>query len=147
MRFDPPSRKAVDDDRRDQRRRQRQDAAGERLCCTKKIGYDAGRLMRPERAGAAAAGHHLVGDEEDAVPMRDLDDLPQRVRRVHAHAAGPLHERLQDHGGDLFAMLAANARRAERDRAARCRPGTSSGSKRPKNSGSRLTAIAPNVSP
>ncbi len=82
-----------------QRGRQRQYAAGERLGGTQKIRHDAGGLVRPQRPSAAAAGHHLVGDEEDAMPLRDLDDLPQRFRRVHAHTAGALHERLQNDGG------------------------------------------------
>src|SRR4051812_37337369 len=62
--------------------------------------------MGPERPRAAAAGHDLVGDEKNAVPLRYLDDLLQGRRAVHAHAAGSLHERLEDHCCRLRGMFA-----------------------------------------
>ena len=70
----------LDDFGSDQRCGERQNAAGKRFRGTHEVGHDAGSLMCPKRSGAATAGHHLVGNEEDTVPLRDLDDLPQRFR-------------------------------------------------------------------
>ena len=97
-------------------------------------------------AGPAAAGHHFVGDQEHAVAAGDFGHPAEFFRRVHAHAAGALDQRLDDHGrhrscpacqclvepfcGEGYDVLA-----------------NKSGSNEPKKTGSLPTDIAPKVSP
>ena len=64
--------------------RERQ-AGGDRLRDAHEIGLDAGLLDREQRAGAAEAGLHLVGDQHDAVLVAEL----AQARR---YAAGRGHE-------------------------------------------------------
>ena len=60
-----------------------------------------GLLAGEQRAGAAEADRDLVGDQEHAVAVAGLAQQRQVNRVVHAHAAGALHERLDDHRADL----------------------------------------------
>jgi len=61
---------------------------------------DAGRLVRPQLAGAPASRHHFIDDEEHVMPSRHVRNLTQDGRGVHAHAAGPLDQRLNNHRRD-----------------------------------------------
>ena len=81
---------------------------------------DAVGLVAPEVvAGAAPAGLHLVGDEEDAVPVEHLlhrAEEPVGRRREPADAL----DRLGDHAGDVARGLPCRRRRAGRRRRPRC---------------------------
>ena len=75
---------------------QREDAAGQGFRRADQVRGDAGVLERPAFPGPVA-GHHLVGDEQDAVPLRRFGQVAERVGRVHPHPAGPLDQRFDDH--------------------------------------------------
>ncbi len=62
------------------------------------IGHDATVLDRPEGAGPADSGLHLVGDQRDGAVRRDRAHAPHPVVRCGDHAALPLH-RFEDHPG------------------------------------------------
>ena len=49
-------------------------------------------------------GHHLVEDEQDAVPVADLADGGEVARRRHEHAVGA-GDGLEDHRGDGLRAL------------------------------------------
>ena len=51
-------------------------------------------------AGAAPAGHDLVGDEEDAVVVADAAELGEVLRRRDEDAVGA-DDGLDEHGGDV----------------------------------------------
>ena len=67
-----PRGQRLDDALLDQDAADRLIAASEALGDGDEVGHDALLLDGVERAGAAHAAHHLVGDEEDAVPVADL---------------------------------------------------------------------------
>ena len=69
-------------------------------------------------SGAPEARLHLVGDEEDAVPVEDLLHPPEVARRGHEDAA-LAHHRLGDEGGDVAARLVVD-RPLDHLRAALC---------------------------
>jgi hypothetical protein len=60
-------------------------------------------------ASAAEAGGHLVEDQQDSVPVAQLPHVAQVALRMNQHPGGSLHERLQDHGGHLVAVLGQQA--------------------------------------
>ena len=61
-------------------------AAAERLPGDEQVGLDAEPLDRPDGAGAAAAGLHLVGDVEDPVLVAEL---AQRLHELGRHRDEP----------------------------------------------------------
>ena len=66
--------------RRAERHRQRQRAAGDALGKAEDVGRDAGLgCRRTALAGAAPAGHHLVGDEQGSVRRGDTLQLAQHA--------------------------------------------------------------------
>ncbi len=68
------------------------------------VRHDVPVLAREPAAGAAPARHHLVEDEQDPVPLRDLADrLEVAVGRVDE--AVRADDRLHDHGGDRVRAL------------------------------------------
>ena len=61
-------------------------------------------LAREHRPGAAEAGEDLVEDEQHLVTVGEAPQPAQRVGIVEPHAAGALHQRLDDDPRDLVAM-------------------------------------------
>ena len=57
-----------------------------------------------QRAGAAKAHRDFVGNQKNTVRVAQLTHAAQVVRVVHAHAAGALHQGLQDKGTDFAGM-------------------------------------------
>jgi len=86
--------------KRGRRPRWRQRAAGQRLRQAEDVGHGLGRRGE-QGAGAAEAGHDLVGDHQYAVGIAGGADRGERRRVVEAHAARALHARLDDDGGDV----------------------------------------------
>ncbi|MNJ20615.1 hypothetical protein D3C77_149500 [compost metagenome] len=84
---------------------QRQVAAGQGLGQAEEVGTDAGLLTREHRAGAAESHGDFVMDQVDAVAITGLAQQLEVHRMVHAHAAGALDQRLDDHGGDRGMVL------------------------------------------
>ena len=82
----------------------RDDGAAECLAQAHDVGCHVPVLHAPQPAGAAHAGLHLVGDEQDAPLVADLADLGEVVGRRDDGAGLALH-RLHDHGGDVDAHL------------------------------------------
>ena len=89
--------------------RQRQGAGGEALGQAQEVGRDAvhrairvaGLLAREQRAGTAEAHGDLIGDEVHGVLVAQRAQAAEVARVVHAHAAGALHQRFQDHRAHL----------------------------------------------
>ena len=88
-------------------------AAGDRLGDADQIRLDAGLLDREERAGAAEAGLHLVGDEHDAVLVAELAQASQ-VGRGRGHEPALALDRLDHDRGDRLRSDARRERPAER---------------------------------
>jgi hypothetical protein len=63
------------------------------------IRLDVERLAAEHFAGAAKAGDHLVGNQQNVMLLEHRLDLLEVGRRWHDHAARA-HERLGDEGGD-----------------------------------------------
>ena len=53
-------------------------------------------LAREQRAGPAEARRDLVENQQQVVAPRGRGDARQRLGRMEPHAAGRLHERLDD---------------------------------------------------
>ena len=66
-----------------------------------------------QRAGATEAHRDLVGDQVHAELVAGLAQQFEVQRVVHAHVAGALHQRFDDHGGGFIAR-AGQAVRASR---------------------------------
>ena len=148
-----------------QGRGERRVAAGQSLGQAQEIGRDVLLGAGEQRTGAAEAGRHLVGDEQDVVLAAEGRGPGQVARRVDEHAGGALDQRLQDEGGDLVAVLVQQLGQGGERLVADRRPasrrtdaGTGAGSARrtismssgPKmawKSGMPPTATAPSVSP
>ena len=79
--------------------RERQ-AAAQRLPGDDQVGLDAEALDRPHRAGASATRLHLVVDVEDAVPLADLLQRANELRR-HGDEAALALDRLEHDAGHL----------------------------------------------
>ena len=84
---------------------QRQVAAGEALGQAQVVRPDAGLLAGEHRAGAPEADGDLVGDEMHAVTVAGFAQQFEVHRVVHAHAAGALHQRLDDDRRDVVVIL------------------------------------------
>ena len=63
-------------------------------------------------AGAAKAGGDLIGNQQNALAVAHPANTPQPFRMVHPHSACALHNRLQDHGGDIMTMCRHESREA-----------------------------------
>ena len=83
---------------------QRQRAAGQRLGQRDDVRNDARVLEGEHRAGAAEAGKDLVEDQQQLVAVGGGAQRAQHFRVVKAHAAGALHQRLDDDGGKLVGV-------------------------------------------
>ena len=59
-------------------------------------------------AGAAKAGHDLVGNQQDVVAAADVGDRRPVFRHRRDRAARRAHHRLSDKGGDGIGALVAN---------------------------------------
>ena len=142
-----------------QRRGHAEIAAGERLAEAEDVRRHAGVLAGEQPPGAPEARGDLVGDQQHVVPTAELRDGAQVIRRVEPHAARALHDRLEDHGGDLVACASISSLEAVdvagasgspkrlRGRSAnRCRGSTAVKRSCMPLTGSQ-TAIAPKVSP
>jgi len=77
-------------------RGERHVAAGERLAHAHDIGSDAGVLACEQRARASEAGRDLVEHQQQFMLVAELAHQPHAGGRVKAHAAGSLHDRLDD---------------------------------------------------
>ncbi len=86
---------------RGQHRRHRQEAAGQALGQAEEIRRDGGLLAGEQGARAAEANGDLICDQVRTVRVADLAGAAQVGRMEHAHAAGALHQRLEDQGADL----------------------------------------------
>ena len=80
-------------------------ATGQCLGQHQEIRGDAGLLAGEHRAGAAEADGNLVMDQVHAIAVAGLAQKLEVDRVVHAHAAGALDQRLDDHCCDLMMML------------------------------------------
>jgi hypothetical protein len=78
---------------------QRQVAAVHALGEADEVGRDVPAVDREPFAAAAEAGHHLVGDEHDAVLVAEVAHPGQVAGRRHEDAVGA-HHRFQDDRGD-----------------------------------------------
>ena len=79
-----------------ERHRKRQRSSGETLGITSDIRQGGGLLAGEHGSRPAPAGHHLVRDEQHAVGRADPPQLCEHRGRVHEHAAGAEHQRLDD---------------------------------------------------
>ena len=61
-------------------------------------------LAGEERPGPAEADGHLVGDQQRVVPAGQLAEPAQIALGMDDHPRRPLHQRLDDDGGDLAGM-------------------------------------------
>ena len=79
--------------------------SGQRFAHAQDVGRDTGPFRCEHPSGAAEAGGDLVGDQQDVVPRAHFPQPAQVFGVVEPHAAGSLHDRFDDHGGQLFVML------------------------------------------
>ncbi len=84
--------------------RQRQVAAGDAFRQAQEVRRDARLLVREKRAGAAKAGHDLIGDEMHVVAVANLARPAQVLGVVHRHAGCTLHQGLDDQRGGFPAV-------------------------------------------
>ena len=68
-------------------------------------GLTRGVVGGEQLAGAAEAGGDLVEDQQHVVAGADLPQVGQVPRVVEAHTARALHDRLDDHRGELVGVL------------------------------------------
>ena len=80
-----------------QHRAQRQKTAGEAFGQAQQIRQDASLLAGEQRDGAAEAHRDFIGDQKHAVQVTQVTHALQVAWVVHPHAAGALHQRLDDH--------------------------------------------------
>ena len=80
-----------------------QEAAGETLGKGHQVGLNAGAPTGKQLAGAAETGEHLIGDQQGSRLAHPPLHLLQEGFTHHAHAAGALQQRFEDHrsGGGL----------------------------------------------
>ena len=97
-----------------QGRRQRQVAARQALAEAEEVGRDPLLLAGEHRPGAAETGRDLVADQKHAVAVAELAHRAQVARRLDADPGGALDQRLDDHRGDLLAVLGRERPRARR---------------------------------
>ncbi len=102
----PPAAGRVHDLGPAEHARERQ-AVGDRLRDADQVGLDAGVLDREELAGAAEAGLHLVGDEDDPVAVAEPANPCEELGRRNVEAALALHRLEHDRGNGLGARRAS----------------------------------------
>ena len=85
-------------------------AARERLAHAEQVGSHVRVLAREHAPRAPEAGRDLVRDQQHVALVAELAHAPQIVGRVEPHAARALHDRLEDHRGQLAAVVAQQAR-------------------------------------
>ena len=78
-------------------RRQRHEAGGESLRQAHEVRADRRLLAGEQGAGATEAHRDLVGDEVHRELVAQRAQPAQVIRVIHPHAAGALHQRLDDH--------------------------------------------------
>ena len=84
-----------------QRHGERHRAAGNSLRKAHDVGRHARLFAGGECAGAAKAGHDLVGNEQGAGLAADLPQGAQNLRGIGQHAARAQQQRLDDQRGDI----------------------------------------------
>ena len=89
---------------RDDHRAERDVAGVDALRDGEDVRHDVPVLAREPLARAPEPGHHLVEDEDDAVPVADLADRLEVAVRRDDDAVRP-RDRLQDHRGDVLRAL------------------------------------------
>ena len=86
------------------------------------VRHHAGGLAGEQAAGAAEAGEDFVEDQQQLVAVGRLAQPVQHRGVVEAHAAGALHQRLDDDAGELvgvaFEQIARTQPRSPRPAAA-----------------------------
>src|SRR4051812_10592727 len=80
---------------------QRGVASADSLCADDQIGNDAPVIQSPSPAGAPEPGHHLVGDEEDAVAVTDLTDALEIPQCGGNSAEGSANHKLGDESSGI----------------------------------------------
>ena len=98
----------------------RHHAAGQRLAHAHDVGRDARVVAAEQLSAAAEAGGDLVEDQQHVMLVAQRAQLTQVLGMVEAHAAGALHDGLDDHRRQLVRMLLERAGHAVD---ARARPG------------------------
>ena len=81
------------------RRCQGQYSAGQSLGRANQIRRDSSRLMCPEPTGTPSSRHGLISDEKNAMLASHSVERSELLNRMHPHAPGPLHQRLENHRG------------------------------------------------
>ena len=99
----------------------RQVAGGQAFREAKKIRGDVRLLAGEQRPGAPEANRDLIGDQVHAMAVAGRARPAQVIGVIHAHAAGALHQRLEDQRRDLLGLR--GERRLERVGCARRRGG------------------------
>ena len=92
-----------------ERRGEREVAAGDPFADAHQVRDDVLVLAGEHPAGPPEAGGDLVADEQHAVLVAQFADSAQVAVRLHEHAGGALHERLDDHRGDRLAVFGEQA--------------------------------------
>ncbi len=87
-----------------QRRRKRHVAAGQRFAEAENIWLDSGMFAGKQLAGTPEAGRDFIENQQHAAFIARLPHAAQIVRRIKAHSARALHNRLKNHGGNLLSM-------------------------------------------
>ncbi|MCY4188842.1 MAG: hypothetical protein OXD30_10200, partial [Bryobacterales bacterium] len=83
------------------RQRQGQVASGETLGQAQQVGRHRSVLAGEHLPGAPEAGHHLVRDQQQTVPVAQRSQQAQHGRLPDQHASRCLQHRLDDHRRDL----------------------------------------------
>ena len=78
--------------------------AGDPLAHAHEVGPHAALLGGEQRPGAPESGRHLVADEQRARLTAGLAEPPHIGRGGAQHARRTLHQRLDDHGGQLLGV-------------------------------------------
>ncbi|CFM10567.1 Uncharacterised protein [Bordetella pertussis] len=90
----------LEDARAGHRGRQRQRPAGQRLGQGDDVGPHPGLLEGEHRARASETGEDLVENQQDAVSVGQFAQPREHLRVMQQHAAGALHQGLDQHAGD-----------------------------------------------
>ena len=81
--------------------RERHKATGQALGQAQEIRRDRRLFAGKQGAGTTETDRDLVGDQMHLELVAELAQPGEICRMVHAHAAGALHQRLDDHGADF----------------------------------------------
>ena len=80
-------------------------ATGDGLAQAKNVRTHIRMLQRKQLAGATKAGGNFIKNQQHPILITQGTHRLQVGGVVHAHAAGALHHRLQNHGSNLLMMI------------------------------------------